>query len=69
MGIYVKYKETKYSIDFAVAFLISLPVILKIMGVIQWGWITVTFPIWGPLLVIGLFIILFVIYDVLFNLK
>ena len=69
MGIYLKYKETKYNIDFAVVFLISLPVILKIMGIIQWGWITVTLPIWGPLLVIGVFIILFIIYDMVFNLK
>ena len=69
MGIYVKYKETKYNINFVVIFLISLPIILKILGIIQWGWITITLPIWGPLLVIGVFIILFIIYDVLFNLK
>ena len=69
MGIYVKYKETKYNINFVVIFLISLPIILKILGIIQWGWITITLPIWGSLLVIGVFIILFIIYDVLFNLK
>jgi len=67
--MYCQYKNKRYNIDFLVAVLISIPVILKALGVIHWSWALVTLPIWGPLFAIGLFIILFIIYDTIFNLK